>query len=140
MNKQKMMKFALPALLMSALTFACLPGSVTYYGPVVPDKMMNFFDVQVDHPAAGFLPMAGVVTVLGMVLALVAAFSKKHKPFNLISWCSLGAAALTAAPYMVTQEGAFLQPNVIVTLILSVCWLLAMLQHKKDGKEETTAG
>lgn len=139
MNKQKILKFALPALLMSALMFESMPGSVRWYGPSAPEMLLNFFNIQTDLLAASCLPLAGYVTVVALVLALVVAFSKKHTPFKAVSWCSLAAAALSGAPYLAAQEGTLIQPNVIVTVLLTACWLIALYLDKNKNKEETAS-
>lgn len=137
MKYHKLLKFALPALLMSALMFELLPGSVRFYGSSIPEKLLNFFNLE-NLPAASYLILAGYATAIAVILALVAAFSKKHPIFKAVSWCSLAAAALTAAPYVMTQEDGFLQPNVMVTLLLTACWLIALLLDKNKNKPENT--
>lgn len=135
MNKQKIMKLALPALLMSALIFQAMPGSVRYYGASVPEKLLNFFNLE-NLPAAGYLVLASYATALAMVLAMVTAFSKKHQPLRLVSWCALIAGALTTAPYVIAQNGELLQPNVIITILLTGCWLLAFYMDKQKAKQD----
>jgi hypothetical protein len=50
--------------------------------------------------------------------------------------CSLGAGALAAAPYLTNTADVFVQPNVVVLLLLLACWLIAMsLDKKKDAEE-----
>lgn len=139
MKNQKFWKFSLPALLMSAFAFETMPGSVQYYGAglvQIPEIAYNFFSFQAEHPAAVCLPLAGCVTVLAMVFALVAAFSKKRPIFKLVRYTSLAAAALASAPLAVRTEGVFLQPNVIVTILLTACWLIGMILDKKDARTE----
>ena len=136
MKNLKFWKFSLPALLMSAFSFEIIPGSVRYFaaGMVqIPEAAYHFFNLQVEHPAAACLPLAGVVTFVAMGMALVAAFSKKHPIFKLVSWTSLAAAAFTAVPYVVLTEGIFVQPNVIVTILLTACWLIAMMLEKNKN-------
>lgn len=135
MKYQKILKFALPALLMSALMFEVMPGSVRFYGAAAQEMLLNFFNLS-NLPAAGYLILAGYATVVAVILALVAAFSKKHPIFKAVSWCTLIAAALTAAPYMMPQEEGFLQPNVIVTILLTACWLIALLLDKRKNNQE----
>ena len=135
MKYQKILKFALPALLMSALTFEIMPGSVRYYSASAPEMLLNFFNLE-NLAASGYLILASYATVVAVILALVAAFSKKHPIFKAVSWCALIAAALTAAPYMMPQEEGFLQPNVIVTVLLTACWLIALLMDKHKNTQE----
>ena len=139
MNKQKIMKWALPALMMSALMFESMPGSVRYLEIQIPEQAMayHFFNLQSQDVAANCLTLAGYVTIVGVILALIAAFSKKHPIFNAVAWCSLVAAALTAVPYMQPEELLW-QPNVIITIILTVCWLIAFLLDKKTKAPEGT--
>lgn len=134
MNKQKFMKWALPALLMSALFFEAMPGSVRSYA-AIPTTMYHFFNLDMNHLAASCLSFAGIATAVTVILALVAAFSKKHPIFKAVSWCSLAAASLTAAPYFVHSDGLVLQPNVIITLILTACWLIALRLDKTANAE-----
>ncbi len=138
MKNPKLWKMALPALLLSALMLETMPGSVGVFGQVaIPETAYNFFDLQANHPAASCLPLAGLVTGVTAILALLGLFSKKVNAFKAVSWGSLVAAALTAVPYMVPSEGVMLQPNVIITILLSGCWLIAFLQDKKQEKTET---
>ncbi len=144
MNKQKIMKWALPALLMSGFFFEIMPGSVTYYAKeavTIPEAAWNFFTSPVQGMAASCLILAGVATIIAMVLALVALCFKKNDLYKLIGWCSLAAGAFAAVPYMVATEEELLQPNVVVLLILMACWLLAMALDKKkeaSGEEKMT--
>lgn len=145
MKKQKIMKWALPALLMSAVTFELMPGSVKCYAKdlaAVPEYVgYNFFTLESESVAAACLPLAGMVTVVTMILALVCACFKKSSFYKSVSWCSLAASALAAAPYIAASETEFIQPNVIVILILIGCWLVAMsLDKNKDKAEEEYQG
>ena len=142
MKKQKIMKWALPALLMSAMTFELMPGSVLYFAKdlvATPESVgYNFFTVEAESVAASCLPIAGVVTFGMLVLALVAACFKKDGLYKLISWGSLAAAALAAAPYFTVSENEFVQPNAMTILILTACWILTVVidKQKKSVKEE----
>ena len=81
MNKQRIMKWALPALLMSALFFELMPGSVQYYAKdvaVIPEGTWNFFAVPVEGTAASCLPIAGIATLVAVILAVVALCFKKN--------------------------------------------------------------
>ncbi len=135
MNKNKVMKWALPALAMSAMTFELLPGSVGYYAKDVvaapENTVFNFFTVKAETVAASCLPLAGLVTFVVLALALVAVCFKKPGLYGTIGWCSLGAAVLSAMPYIIQAETVFLQPNVVVILLLCGCWLLAQSLSKK---------
>jgi di/tricarboxylate transporter len=127
MNKQKIMKWALPALLMSAMTFEIMPGSVQYYtknSAMAPEGTWTFFAPPVEGMAGSCLTLAGVVTFVAMVLALVAACFKKANLYKTVGWCCLGGGALSAMPYIQPVADAVVQPNVAVMLILLVCWLL----------------
>ena len=134
--KKKLMKWALPALLMSALTFEIMPGSVACYGSTAPEGTWNFFTLPVEGTAAACLVLAAAATFVAMVLALVAVCFKKDKLYILTGWCSLGGATLASMPYMSGSAELFVQPNVVVLLILIVCWLLAMSEEKKSGSQE----
>ncbi len=139
MKNLNIWKFTLPALLMSALVFELLPGSVRSVGAGADEMAYyyNFFDVQSAHPAALCLPLAGMVTVVAIALSLVASFSVTRPVYKATAWCALAAAALSAAPYIVQAEGIYLHPNVMATLLLSICWLLAMgMDRKKPAKRE----
>lgn len=140
MNTQKIMKWALPALLMSGLFFEIMPGSVSYHAKnvvTIPEKAWSFFAPPTEGMAASCLIFAGVATAIAMVLALVALCFKKKDLYKLTGWCSLAAGAFAAVPYMVATEEELLQPNVVVLLILMACWLLAMaLDKKKDENEK----
>lgn len=140
MNKSKVMKWALPALAMSAMTFELLPGSVGYYAKDVTadaeNTVFNFFTVEAETVAASCLPLAGIVTLVVLALALVAVCFRKQGLYTAIGWCSLAAAVLSAMPYVVQAETVFLQPNVVVILLLCGCWLLAQ-SLAKTGTEDT---
>jgi uncharacterized membrane protein len=139
MNKQKIMKWALPALLMSAMTFEIMPGSVQYYtknSAMAPEGTWTFFAPPVEGMAGSCLTLAGVVTFVAMVLALVAACFKKANLYKTVGWCCLGGGALSAMPYIQPVADAVVQPNVAVMLILLVCWLLAMYMDKKKAETE----
>ena len=138
MKIQKILKLALPALLLSALVFEWMPGSVRYYTQSAEAVSYHFFNIQTEHPTTGYLILAGYATIVAVILALVAAFSKKRQPLKVLSWCCLAAAALTGTPYMMPREGMLLQPNVIVTLLLTACWLIALFLDKNKNKEEAT--
>ena len=141
MNKQKILKLALPALLLSAMTFEILPGSVAYYasGTVqTPEAAWNFFTVPVQGMLLTSLTMAAFVTFVSAVLALVALCFKKPV-YKFIGWCSLGAGALTAVPYMTASAEEFVQPNVVILLILVASWLIAMHQNKNQNQAEQNA-
>lgn len=142
MNKQKIMKWALPALLMSALTFEMMPGSVSYHAKgivVIPEAAWSFFAPPTEGMAASCLILAGTATIIAMVLALVALCFKKKDLYKLTGWCSLAAGAFAAVPYMVATEEELLQPNVVVLLLLMASWLLAMALDKKKDTEEKAA-
>ena len=131
MGNQKYWKFSLPALLMSAFAFELMPGSVRYYSAdlvAAPEAAYNFFELQLENSA--------------MMMAMVAAFSKKYPIFKMVGWTSLIAAAFTAAPYMLMSDGSLLQPNVVVTILLTACWLIGMMLEKKktDPQEEKPKG
>lgn len=142
MNKQKVMKWGLPALLMSAMTFELMPGSVGYYTKeliTTPEgKNWNFFAPPVEGTVGSCLILCGVVTFVAMVLAIVAACMKKKGLYRPVGWCSLGAGALAAAPYLVNTADAFVQPNVVVFILLLACWLMAMYLDKDKSEEENT--
>ena len=146
MGNQKYWKFSLPALLMSAFAFELMPGSVRYYSAdlvAIPEAAYNFFELQLENSAAAAcLPLAGAVTFVAMMMAMVAAFSKKYPIFKMVGWTSLIAAAFTAAPYMLMSDGSLLQPNVVVTILLTACWLIGMMLEKKktDPQEEKPKG
>lgn len=141
MNKQKIMKWVLPALLMSAMTFEIMPGSVGYYANgQVADRPFNFFTIEAESTAAYCLPVAGMVTMVALVLALVAACMKKNGLYAVVGWCCLAAGSLGAMPYVIRSENEFIQPNVIVILILVVCWLLALAMDKMKPREEENRG
>ena len=138
MNKTKIMKWALPALLMSALTFELMPGSVNYYAKgvvTIPEAAWNFFQLPTQGMAASCLTLAGAVTFLAMVLALVALCFKKNDLYKLISWCGLGAGSLASVPYLVGTAEELLQPNVVILLILVAAWLLALALSKKNEQK-----
>ncbi len=139
MKNNTISKMALPALMMSALMFQLLPGSVRVLGMVsIPEAAYNFFSLPMDHPAALCLPLAGMITVAAFILSMVATFSKNHPVFKATAWCALCAAALSAAPYIVQAEDIFLQPNVIVIILLTGCWLIAMNKNKKKDTQQGT--
>jgi uncharacterized membrane protein len=140
MNKQKIMKWALCALLMSAMTFELMPGSVGYFVKdmvSIPEgSAHNFFTPPVQGTAGSCLILCGVVTFVAMVMAIVAVCLKKNGLYRTIGMCSLGAGALAAAPYLTNTADVFVQPNVVVLLLLLACWLIAMsLDKKKDAEE-----
>lgn len=140
MKKYKILKWSLPALVMSAMTFELMPGSVNYYAKGVatlPETAWNFFQLPTEGMAASCLTLAGAVTFLAMVLALVALCFKKKNMYKLISWCSLGAGSLASVPYLTGTAEELLQPNVVILLLLLGAWLVAMaLDKKKDAKDE----
>ena len=140
MNKQKIMKWALPALLMSAMTFELMPGSVGFYtkDPVAAPEgtTYNFFTPPVQGTAGSCLILCGVVTFVAMVIAIAAACMKKKGLYRTIGWCSLGAGALAAVPYLTNTADVFVQPNVMVLLLLLACWLMAMSLDKKKDEQE----
>ena len=145
MNKEKILKWALPALLLSCLTFELLPGSVSYYVNnelVLSDTPWNFFNLPNEGMASSCLVIAGMITVVVIFLAFVAVCFRKKSLYRTISWCSLAGGAFTAGPYMTAAEGKLLQPNVMVMLLLLGCWLLAMRQdkHKDDEKNDQPKG
>ncbi len=140
MNKEKIFMWVIPALLLSCLTFELMPGSVQYFSNnvvVVPETAWNFFAPPSEGMASSCLILAGTVTVLAAVLALVAACFQKRNLYKSISWASLIASALAAVPYMVGTEEEMLRPNVVVLLLSLVSWLLARaMDKKKDGQKE----
>jgi len=139
MNKQKIMKWALPALLMSAMTFELMPGSVGYFGKdmvTAPEGgAWNFFNTPVEGMVGSCLILCGIVTFAAMVMAIVAACMKKQGLYRAIGWFSLGAGALGAVPYLDNTADVFVQPNVMVLLLLLACWLIAMSLDKKNAEE-----
>ena len=138
MNKYKILKWALPAILLSAMTFEIMPGSVSHSGDLTadPEMLWNFFSLPVQGMATSCLGLAGVLTLATMVLALVVTIFKKKNLYRLVSYCSLGAAALASVPYMAAGE-IKLFPNVVIILILTCSWLLALfLDKQKDDQEE----
>ena len=136
MKKQKLMKWALPALLLSAMTFELLPGSVICYENTSAIRAFNFYTTEAPGMAASYLSAAGLVTAVAVVLAFAAMFSKTPL-YRLTGWFSLAAAALAAMPYVQLSENAVVQPNVVILLLLMGAWLMAMLlQKKKDDKKE----
>ena len=145
MNKDKIMKWALPALLLSCLTFELLPGSVSYYvnnALVLSDTPWNFFNLPNEGMASSCLVIAGMITVVTIFLSFVAVCFHKKNLYRTIGWCCLAGGAFSAGPYMVAAEGKLLQPNVMVMLLLLGCWLLAMHQdkHKDDEVKEQPKG
>lgn len=142
MKNQKFKKWALPALLMSAMTFELMPGSVAYYTKelvTIPEgKTWNFFTPPVDGTVGYCLMLCAAVTFVAMVMAIAAACMNKQGLYRTIAWCSLGAGALAAAPYMTNTADAFVQPNVVVFILLLTCWLIAMSLDKKQDQEENT--
>ena len=141
MNKQKILKFALPALLMSAMTFEILPGSVAYHssGSVqLPEGAWNFFTVPIQGMLLTCLTMAAFATFVSVMLAVVALCFKKPL-YKFTGWCSLGAGALTAVPYMTASAEEFVQPNVVILLVLMASWLIAMHLNKNQNQAEQGA-
>lgn len=139
MNKTKMWKLSLPALLASAFAFETMPGSVRQFaadGIAVPELAYNFFNLESQHRAAFCMPLAGMLTLIALGFALVVAFSGKHSPLKAVSWLSLAAASLTAVPYMLPTEDLTLQPNVIVTIVLFAVWLIAWIMDRKGVTKE----
>ena len=140
-DKLKFWKIALPALIMSAFTFEILPGSVAYYTTETiqtPETAWNFFTVPAQGMVQSCLMLAAFVTFAAMILALVALCFKKPV-YQFTGWCSLGAGALAAVPYMTASAEAFAQPNVVILLVLMACWLIAMYLYKKQDQAETSA-
>ncbi len=141
MKKMNITKWLLPALLMSAMILTFMPGSVQYYtkDPAkMPEGSWNFFTPPVEGTATSCLVLAGMVTMITMVLAVVALCFKKHKLYKPVAWCSLVAGSLAAVPYMMASEEELVQPNVAVLLILLCTWLMALyLDKKKDVQEQT---
>lgn len=135
MKAQKALKWFLVALLMSAMTFELLPGSVQYYakGATTETAAYNFFTVEMQSVAASCLPIAGIATFVLLILGLVAACFKKVGLYKIVRWGSLGTAALAAMPYVAVSENEFLQPNVMVILIMTGCWLLAASVDKQKN-------
>ena len=141
MGKLKFWRIALPALLMSALTFEILPGSVAYYTKETiqtPETAWNFFTVPVEGMLLTCLTLAAFATFGAMILALVALCFKKPV-YKLAGWGSLGAGALAAVPYMTASAEEFVQPNVVILLILMASWLIAMYLNKNQNQQETGA-
>lgn len=143
MNRQKIMKWALPALLLSAMTFEIMPGSVSHSADLAAGEeiLWNFFSLPTQGMATSCLMLAGVLTLATAVLALVATFLTKKNLYRLVGYGSLGSAALASVPYLAAAEKA-LFPNVVVILILTCSWLLAMLldKQKEDNKKEKITG
>lgn len=141
MKNLKFVKWALPALLMSAMILTFMPGSVQYYAKdpaMIPEGSWNFFTAPVEGMAASCLVLAGTATLTTMLLAVIALCFKKNHLYKLIGWCSLVAGSFAAVPYMVATEEELVQPNVVVLLILLCAWLMAMyLDKKKDLQEKT---
>lgn len=90
MKTKKALKWALVALLMSAMTFELLPGSVKYYekasAAVSEATAYNFFTAQIVSTATACLPLAGVLTFILLVLALVAACFPKKGLYKILKW------------------------------------------------------
>ena len=143
MNRQKIMKWALPALLLSAMTFEIMPGSVSHSADLAAGEeiLWNFFSMPTQGMATSCLMLAGVLTLATAVLALVATFLTKKNLYRLVGYCSLGSAALASVPYIVAAE-ELLFPNVVILLILTCSWLLALFldKHKENEKEEKFTG
>lgn len=141
MNKQKILKWALPALLMSAMTFEIMPGSVAYHASEsvqTPEAAWNFFTVPVQGMLLTCLTVAAFATFISMILALIALCFKKPL-YKISGWCSLGAGALTAVPYMTASAEEFVQPNVVILLVLMASWLIAMHLNKRQNQDENGA-
>ena len=141
MSKEKIIKWALPALLLSCLTFELLPGSVNYYVNnelVLSDAPWNFFNLPNEGMASSCLVIAGMLTIVTIFMAMVAVCFHKKGLYRIIGWCSLAGGAFAAGPYMVAAEGKLLQPNVMVMLLLLGCWLLA--RHQDKHKDDETTG
>ena len=138
MKKYKILKWFLPALVMSAMTFELLPGSVIYYAKDLSAiEAFNFFTASSEAMGAPYLSAAGLVTALALILAMAASCFGKTSVYKWTSWSALAAGALASMPYIVQSEDGFLQPNVVILLLLLGAWLVAMaLDKKKDAKDE----
>lgn len=82
------------------------------------------------------MPIAGIVTAITLVLALVCVFFQKEHLAKTVSMCALASAALTAMPYLLPTEGVILRPNVIVTVLLFAVWIIANVMAPKEKKED----
>lgn len=143
MKKQTILKWALPALLASAMSFELIPGSVRCYAAdqvAAPETVYNFFTLGMDSTGAACLPIAGMLTMVALLLSLVALFLKK-RIYRLIGWLTLAGGAFCAVPYVAATAQELIQPNVVVLFLLCLCWGLAMyLDKQKAAVEEPPVG
>lgn len=138
MKKDIFRRGALAALLMSALVFERLPGSVRFFDTVTQTtEAYSFFEINMNLVSTAVtLPLAGLITFLAAALAVVNLFAHKAFLERGILWTSLGAAILSVVPMLIRQEGVLLLPNVVVPVILMVVWLLVLVKTQKTEKRE----
>ena len=140
MKKYKILKWSLPALVMSAMTFELLPGSVIYYAKDMSAiEAFNFFTASAKAMGAPYLSAAGLVTALALILAMAASCFGKTSVYKWTSWSALAAGALASMPYIVRSEDGSLQPNVVILLVLMASWLIAMHLNKRQNQAENGA-
>lgn len=140
LKKQKTYMKIIPAMLMSAFIFESMTGSVAVYHTDEAGKLVgtayNFFVPVPEYSAAFCLPLAGLLTFVGMVLSIYALCAKKPGMMPAVCWLTLAAAALATLPFMIPSEALSVRPQVVIAILLMAVWGLCFALRHAEGKEQ----
>ena len=138
MNKEITRRVVLAALLMSALVFMGMPGSVRFFDTVAQTAASySYFEINVEAASTAIvLPLAGFVVLVAVILAVVNLFLRKDFLERTIMWTSMAAALLSVAPMLFRQEGVLLVTHVMPVILLLVVWQIGYITSRKKEKAE----
>ena len=139
---KKSMLWRIVMILLPALTFGLelMPDSVS----VVLEEgyyRCSFFGTLPDGSQPMGLAVAGMLTLITAVVAVVTNIVQKPQWYTALIWFSLGAATMSVFPILIKSDPVVL-PTVIVALLLLAESLLAYLykfNKSKEGNEKLGA-
>ena len=137
MNREKLCKIALILLPVLAVGLATTQDSVTVF-----DRQANvtlygsYFSLLPVGEKQMLAPLAGILSVVVLILAIVYLVRKKEGMITAIKWCSFAAAICATLP-IVLQGELLVIPHVGVPIFMGLEWVVAYLLTPKVEAPKT---
>lgn len=141
MNKTFFGKLFLILLPVSAVALATAGDSVTVFNPVTKETVMgSYFDLILESGNAQILPpLAGMLAVAAVVLAVLYMVREKPGLLKGIIWVALLSAAAAALPIALRGEKVIV-PNVLLPILMCTQAALAYVVGRTPKEKEVNTG
>lgn len=141
MNKTFLGKLFLILLPVSAVALATAGDSVTVFDPVTKETVTGaYFDLILESGNAQILPpLAGMLAVAAVVLAILYMVREKPGILKGILWVALLSAAAAALPVALRGE-KIIVPNVLLPILMCTQAALAYVVGKTPKENQNNQG